>query len=242
MRSTRTPTRSSRPSNSGTRSACAARTVVVCLPPDTEPRLLPELATAKLHMRGLTANGVIPHFATRTRRASKLIDRWHGVTSGGPIRLLDLDRMRHNAAAAAAAQWLLWHHVAAGTKPAQPFWWFADKHAMDPRYPADKAKADYLAQPRILAMATHNAMPQRLVELPTSALEAFQAGYGTYTNLAWLAAVPADGLAPADGEHGGWLTARSERLTDQLAYLHAANAHLSGLHRNVQLVAMATPA
>jgi hypothetical protein len=247
MRSTRThtppTTQSTRHSHQPARLGHTVRTVVVCLPPHTEPRLLPELATTKLRMRGLTTGGVLPHFVTRTRRASKLIDRWNAITSGGPIRLLDLDCMRRNAAAAAAAQWLLWQRVVAGTKPAQPFWFFADKHAADPRrYPVQRAKADYLAQPRILAMTAFNALPHRLVELPTPALEALQAGYGTYINLAWLAAVPADGLAPADGEHGGWLTARSERLADQLAYLTAANTHLANLHPDVPLVAVAIPA
>lgn len=219
------------------------RTVVVCLPPHTPPRQLPELATTTLATRGLTAAGVRPHFAARTRRASKLIDHRRGITAGGPIRLLDLDRMRRTAAAAAAAQWLLWHQVVAGTRPAQPFWVFADRHHADPgRYPLARAQVDYTAQPRILAMATHNALPHRYVDLPTAAVEAFQTGQHTYTNLAWLAAVPADGLAPGAGEHGGWLTAGSERLTDQLAYLQAANAHLAGLHHQVQLVAMAIPA
>jgi hypothetical protein len=130
----------------------------------------------------------------------------------------------------------------AGTKPAQPRWFFTDRHTSDPhRYPLDKATADYWAQPRIIAMATYNAMPYRRGELPTTALEAFQAGHGTYTNLAWLAAVPADGVAPAYGEHGGWLTARSDRLADQLGYLQAANAHLSGLHPSLHLVCMAIP-
>jgi hypothetical protein len=244
MRSTRThvPTtpQSTRPGHQPARTVC---TVVVCLPPHAEPRLLPDLATTALHLRGLTAGGVLPHFVTRSRRASKLIDRWHGITSGGPIRLLDLDRMRRNAAAAAAAQWLLWQRVVAGTRPAQPFWSYADKHATDPnRYPLQRAKADYLAQSRILAMTAFNALPHGLVELPTSTLEAFQAGYGTYVNLAWLAAVPADGLAPAFGEHGGWLTACSERLADQLAYLSAANTHLTSLHPVAQLVAVAIPA
>jgi hypothetical protein len=216
------------------------RTVVVALPPDTDPRLLPELAATKLSMRGMTANGSITHFVARARRMSKLIDRWNGMTSGGPIRLLDLAVMRRNAAAAAAAQWQLWQRVVADTKPAQPFWFFADRHQADPhRYPLDRVQADYLAQPRVIAMNVHNALPHRVCDLPTAALEALQAGYGTYVNLAWLAAVPADGLAPAYG--GGWLTARSERLADQLAYLQAANAHLDGLNPDLQLAAMAIP-
>ncbi|MEJ3741809.1 hypothetical protein WEI85_00705 [Actinomycetes bacterium KLBMP 9797] len=213
---------------------------IVCLPPDTDPRLLPELATAKLGMRGLNANGVVPHFPARTRRASKLVDRWHGLTSGGPIRLLDLAAMRRNAQSAAAAQWMLWHQVVAGTRPANPFWCLVDRHRAEPRrYPLARAQAEYAAQPRVLAMAAYNARPDRWVELPTAMLEAFQAGYNTFVNLALLAVVPADGVATAYGEHGGWLTCTSERLADQLSYLAAANAHINGLNPNVQLVAMA---
>ena len=211
----RTRLRARPPVRPGHRYHRQVRTVVVGLAPDTDPRLLPELAATKLRMRGMTANGSVLHFLTRTRRTNKLIDRWHGITSGGPIRLLDLDRMRCTAAAAAAAQWQLWHHVTAGTKPAQPFWAFADRHHGDPhRYPLPRAQADYLAQPRVIAMSVYNALPHRVCDLPTADLEAFQAGYDTYLNLAWLAAVPADGLAPAHGD--GWLTATSGRLTDQL--------------------------
>jgi hypothetical protein len=229
------------PARHGHRDDRQIRTVVVGLAPDIDPRLLAVLAATKLRMRGMTADGAIPHFVARSRRTSKLIDRWHGFTSGGPIRLLDLDRMRRAAAAAAAGQWQLWHQVTAGTKPAQPYWTFADRHHADPdRYPLPRAQADYLAQPRVIAMTVVNALPHRVCDLPTAALEAFQAGYGTYLNLAWLAAVPADGLAPAYGD--GWLTATSERLTDQLAYLQAANHHLAGLHPGVQLAAMAIPA
>jgi CheY-like chemotaxis protein len=212
---------------------------IVCLPPDTDPKLLPQLATAKLRMHGFTVNGVVPHFPARTRRASKLVDRRHGLTSGGPIRLLDLTAMRRNAQAAAWAQWMLWRQVVADTRPANPFWQFADRHRADPRrYPVARAQVDYAAQPRVLAMTAHNARPDTTVQVPTAALEAFQAGLNTYLSLAVLAVVPADGVATTHGAHGGWLTCTSERLADQLAYLQAANAHIDGLHPNLQLIAM----
>ncbi|MEU7874282.1 hypothetical protein [Dactylosporangium sp. NPDC049140] len=213
---------------------------VVCLPAGTQPTALAAQATATLAARGLATHGVLPHFDTRTRRTSKLLDRWNGLTSGGPIVLLDLHRMRTRAVAGAAAEWLLWQQVVAGTRPAQPFWAFTDRHAADPhRYPLATAQGDYLSQPRVLAMAAHNAIPGQPVPLPTSALEAFQAGYGTYVNLAWLVAVPGDGLAP---QPGGWLTTRSQRLADLLDYLTAANAHLAQLPRDAHLVAVASPA
>ncbi|GAA4262775.1 hypothetical protein GCM10022255_101320 [Dactylosporangium darangshiense] len=236
--------RVSRPTSTDTRRLhLPTRTVgtaVVCLPARTPPAALAAQATATLAARGLATNGVLPHFHTHTRRTGKLVDRWNGLTSGGPINLLDLDSMRTRAAAGAAAEWLLWQQVVAGTRPAQPLWAFADRSAADPhRYPLAKAHADYLSQPRVLAMGAHNAIPGQSWPLPTSALEAFQAGYGTYVNLAWLAAVPGDGLAP---HAGGWLTTRSQRLADLLDYLATANTHLARLPRDAHLVAVASPA
>ncbi|WP_432830874.1 hypothetical protein [Dactylosporangium sp. CA-092794] len=213
---------------------------VVCLPADTPAAALAAKATATLAARGLSSSGVLPHFHTHTRRTGKLVDRWNGLTAGGPIKLLDLDGMRTRAAAGAAAEWLLWQQVVARLRPAQPFWSFLDRHRADEhRYPLPRAQADYLAQPQILAMTAHNAIPGQPCPLPTRHLEAFQAGYGTYVNLAWLAAVPGDGLAP---EHGGWLTARSQRLFDALDYLGIANGHLAQLPPGAHLVAVASPA
>lgn len=226
------------------RPARAIRTVIVCLPEQATPGFLPELATAILAVRGVEADGVIPHFLTSARRhRDRLVDHWQHRTSGGPIRLLDLYTMRQNATLAAGAQWRMWEHVVTGTRPAMPFWHFADRHAEDPRrYPLAKAQGDYRSQPRVIAMAAFNALPHRPYPLPTADLEAFQAGYPTYTRLAWLAAVPAQGLAADDDPHGGWLTTTSERLADQLEYLHAANGQIARLGERSQLVAMATPA
>ena len=78
-------------------------TAVVCLPADTQPASLATQATATLAAQGLTTNGVLLHFLTHTRRTGKLVDRWNGRTSGGPIKLLDLHGMRTRAAAGAAA-------------------------------------------------------------------------------------------------------------------------------------------
>jgi hypothetical protein len=215
------------------------RTTVVCLPAEAPISALTERATASIQANGLATSGVLPHFRSRTRRVSKLIDLWQGLTSGGPVRLLDLDGTRARAACDAAGDWLLWNDVVARLRPAQPFWSFLDRHRADERrYPLAKAQADYQAQPQILAMMAHNAIPGRR-QLHTAELEAFQAGYGTYVNLAWLAAVPGDGFVPAPGQ---LLTPRSQRLADQLAYLHQANAHLARLSRDAHLVAVASPA
>jgi hypothetical protein len=227
----------------------AVRTVLVCLTAPVHPRHAALAATSQLALCGITAHGVMPHFTPRhtgglrgTLRARHLIDLWRDTASGGPVRLLDLAAMRLQAHAQAATQWLIWHQVVTGTRPAQPYWAFAERHRDDPqRYPLTRAQQQYLAQPRVQAMATFNALPNRPCDLPTSALEAFQAGQHTFATLGWLTAVPADGVATTTpSKPGGWLTPASGRLDDQLAYLTDANAYLDRLAPDTTVVAMAT--
>lgn len=224
-------------------------TVLVCLPDSPQPRHAAKAATTHLATLGITASGVMPHFTPRrTRglrgrlRARQLIGTWHNTTAGGPIHLLDFAAMRARAWAQAATQWLIWHHTVTGTRPAQPFWVFAQRHLDDPtRYPLSKAQQQYRAQPRVQAMTAFNALPARPCDLPTGCLEALQAGCSTYATLAWLTAVPADGLATTSmSGHGGWLTPATSRLDDQLAYLQVANTYLQRLPRDTTVVAMAT--
>lgn len=215
----------------------AVRTAVVCLSADIATADLGLRATAVVTGHGLRAAGLLPHFATRTRRGRQLVDRWCGRTSGGPVELLDLDGMRRAALVTAADEWTVWDTVVKGTRPAQPYGHYLDRHHADPaRYPLAAAQTEYLAQPRILAMAAHNALPYQPVPLPTASVEAFQAGYTTYLNLAWLSAVPADWFATVAGDD---LTAARGRLADHLRYLTSANAHLAGLAPQTRLVAVA---
>jgi hypothetical protein len=224
-------------------------TVLVCLPDTPEPRHAVQAATTHLALRGITADGVMPHFTPRRTgglrgilRTRRLIDTWQDTTAGGPIQLLDLTAMRLRAQAQAATQWLIWHHTVAGTRTAQPFWAFAQRHLDDPKgYPLSKAQQQYRTQPRVQAMTAFNALPSRPCDLPTACLEAFQAGCNTFALLAWLTAVPADGVATTTmSAHGGWLTPATGRLEDQLAYLRDANAYLERLPRDTTVVAMAT--
>ena len=86
------------------------------------------------------------------------------------------------------------------------------------------------------AVAVTFAVPPEL-----RTLFAFQAGQHTFTTLAWLTAVPADGVATTSmSVHDGWLTPATGRLEDQLAYLRDANAYLERLPRDTTVVAMAT--
>lgn len=223
------------------------RTAVVCLPAGTAVANMPRRADAVLSGVGLASAGVLPHFASkvgrRPWRTRHLIDCGDGVTSGGPITLLDLSGMRTAAAAAADMQWRVWNQVVRGTKPAEPFWVYLGRFRDDPaRYPLVRVQAEYRSQPRILAMAAHNAAVRHagaaVPALATRAVEAFQAGHDTYVNTAWLAAVPGDGLAPTTA---GWMTTASPRLIDTLAFLAAANTYLDELSPDSLLVAVASP-
>jgi hypothetical protein len=230
-----------------TRRAREVRTVIVCLPANIVPGSLPEAAARELAVRGVDTDGVVQHFLAGIRSPRiRLADCWEDRTSGGPLRLLDLTRMRDIAQCAAAVQWLGWQAVVEGTRPARPFWHFTDRHQANPRrYTMDQAWDDYLSQERVIKMTAFNAMPNHTYPLPVEDLELFQAGYDTYVRAAWLAAVPANGMAIADTTLGDaekhWLTPRSERLADQLEYLRDANRHLDQCDGKTQLIAMGTP-
>jgi hypothetical protein len=217
------------------------RTILVCLPAGRRPHELADLAADQLARHDLPACGTVAHFRPGTRRGSKLLDRSRDSAAGGPVGLLDLEGMRRRAYVAAAQRWLLWRAVVAGTRSAQPWWVYADRHHADPRrYPLHAAREQYLTQSRLLAMATYNALPCRADHLPPAQIEAFQAGQRTYAWLAWLTAVPADGLTLDQSAPMGLLTKPRGRLTAQLSYLREANACLDRLHPKANLVAMVT--
>jgi len=104
-------------------------TVLVCLPDTPQPQhpdasTIVQAAAAHLARRGITTDGVMPHFTPRRTgglrgmflsplRTRRLVDMWQDTTAGGPIRLLDLTAMRLRAQAQAATQWLIWHHTVA---------------------------------------------------------------------------------------------------------------------------------
>jgi hypothetical protein len=214
--------------------------VIVCLPKATPTDQLATTAIARLaSSTPLTNASPAGHFPVTIRlRRGSLVQPWHDTAAGGPVRLLDLDAMRASARNAYWYRWHIWQQVAAGARPAQPYWHFADRHHAEPaRYSLDKAQCQYLAQPTVAAMRTYNALPNKILALPTSHLEAFQAGAHAYAHLGWLSAVPADGMLTLDGHY---LAAGSGRLADQLSYLDIAQDHLTGLGSRDHLVALAT--
>jgi hypothetical protein len=213
--------------------------IIVCLPKGTPTDQLAATATARLTAAPLASTGPAGHFTVTTRlRRGSLLQPWKDTAAGGPIGLLDLDAMRAAARNLFWCRHQIWQQVAAGTPAAKPFWTFVDRHRADPAtYPLARAQQHYQAQPRIAAMRTYNALPNRIMEVPTSHLEAFQAGGHTYAHLGWLSAVPADAMLTLDGRY---LAPTSERLDARLSYLDKANKHLSTLSPRDGLVALAT--
>jgi hypothetical protein len=212
---------------------------IVCLPPGTPTDQLPATAVGRLAATRLTSVGIAGHFIARRRRhRGRLLQPSKHTAAGGPVHLLDLGAMRAAARTAYWHRWMIWNQVVAGTRPAQPYWIFLDRHRASPHsYPLDKAQRDYLAQPRIATMLTYNALPNKMTELPTSHLEAFQTGAHGYAHYGWLTAVPGDGLLCLDGSY---LSNTRNQLAARLAYLADANQRLTTLQRRDVLVALRT--
>ncbi|MBQ1052271.1 hypothetical protein KBX50_27930 [Micromonospora sp. C51] len=212
-------------------------TIVVALDPDITTDALTDSAADRVHTHGhLRPTGPVGRFPARRRLTRKLVHRSRGHAAGGPIRLLDLRLMRSPAAEYAAWQWQQWHATVSGTRDAQPWWVFFDRHRADPAaWPISCAQQAYLAHSRVLAMTAYNAA-HRQHPIPVARLESLQAGLNTRCTAAALAAVPGDATATATGM---WLTTRSGRLSDQLAYLHAANDYIDQLPSRTSLVAVA---
>ena len=212
---------------------------IVCLPHGTPTDQLATTAATRLAATPLTSLGSAGHFITHTRfHRGSLLQPWQDTAAGGPVRLLDLDAMRAAAHRAYWYRWHIWNQVVAGTRPAQPYWTFLDRHRDTPeKYPIAKAQRHYLAQPRIANMLTYNALPNRIMELPTSHLEAFQTGAHGYANYGYLCAVPGNSFLCLDGTY---LAATSDQYATHLAYLADANHRITTLNTRDALVALCT--
>lgn len=212
---------------------------VVCLPPGTTTDTMADAATARVAAHALHGLGPAGHFLTRTRRRRRrLLQPWQNTAAGGPVQLLDLDAMRAAAHQRYAHRWAVWQLVVAGTRPAQPYWTFVYRHLDNPvGYRLHRARRDYLAQPRVAAMRTYNALPHKVTALPTRHLEVFQTGGQSYACYGWLSAIPGDQLICPDG---GRLAPASDEHAVRLSYLQQANAVIEGLRRDDILVAVGT--
>jgi hypothetical protein len=169
---------------------------VVCLPESTPADRLADTAASRLARASLAAVTTAAYFLTKGYFHRGSVLQAQGTTAaGGPITQLNLDAMRAGAHSAHWNLWQLWNQVVAGTRPALPYWTFLQHHRDDPEgYPLTVAQQQYLAQPRIAAMRTYNALPAKAAYLPTSHLEAFQINEMSYANFGLLHAVPGNSL------------------------------------------------
>jgi hypothetical protein len=213
--------------------------LTVCLPKAVPVAHLATAASATLAAHGITDAGPAGHFLTATRRrTSQLLQPWNGTAAGGPVKLLDLTRMRNEAHQLFWHRWQLWNQIVSGSPVAKPWWSFYDRHLASPdKYTRDHAVQGFLNQPRITRMRTYNAHPGRLMELPIADLDAFESGPQAYATYGWLSAVPSSGLFTLDGK---LLRSTSSRHPDQLTYLQQANERITALTSTDLLVAIAT--
>lgn len=212
---------------------------IVCLPQGIPTDQLATTAATCLAATPLTSLGSAGHFIVNTRfHRGSLLKPWKDTAAGGPVRLLNLDAMRAAAQRTYWYRWHIWNQVVDRTRPAQPYWTFLERHRADPaKYPLAKAQQHYLAQPRIANMLTYNALPNRIVDLHTSHLEAFQTGAHGYAHYGWLSAVPGNSLLCLDGTH---LAATRDKYATRLAYLAEANRRITALNHRDILVALCT--
>lgn len=213
--------------------------LTVCLPKATPTGNLATAASAALAAHGITDAGPAGHFLTSTRlRTALLLQPWNGTAAGGPVKLLDLARMRNDAHQKFWNRWQLWNQIVAGSPVARPWWNFYDRHIASPTsYTFDHAVQGFLNQPRVTRMRTYNSHPGRLTDLPVDHLDAFESGPQAYAAYGWLSAVPCQGMFTLDGK---LLRPTSARHPDQLTYLQRANERITALAAADLLVAIAT--
>ncbi len=181
-----------------------------------------------------------------------------GTCDGGRIRALDLAAMRTSAATKAVEDWNEYAVVVDGTPQHLPWQVFTDRvdaqadqnrhhefldravkelEAADAAWQAsgytlDKARADYVAQPRIAALRAHPAYQNFLFTWPEDIFE--HRDRDECAQFAGAKAVPGYALLTDDGrwiEPGrmGWWGRSTETDASMDTYLAEANAYIDGL-------------
>ncbi|MFC4148029.1 hypothetical protein ACFO0M_17375 [Micromonospora mangrovi] len=215
--------------------------MIVCLPDE----LPAEALTAhQLHTRFGVAGTLKPQFwavaQLRLWQRQQMIGLRKGrpaPCAGGPVRLLDLQGMRHAAGVGAGIRYQIWQQVVHGTRPAIPWPVFASRHLTDPqKYPFEAATADFLAQPRVNAMRMHAAATPGPGQPHTRELEMYQAGQMAYQHYHATSAIVGDALLTADGRK---LAPVSDAFAHRVTYLEQALRHLDSVAPDQRLLAVA---
>jgi hypothetical protein len=217
------------------------RTMIVCLP-DELPR---EALTASQLDRHFGVSGALsPRFwasqAMWLWQRTQLFGLRKGrpaYCAGGPVKLLDLQGMRHAAGVGAGIRHQLWQRVVHGTRPARSWTEFHARHLADPAtYPHERAQADFYNQPRVNAMRMHNAASYGANRLPVEELEMLQAGPIAYQHYSATTAVCGDALLTLDGHK---FAPASDALCHRVTYLEQAGRYLDTVEPDQRLLAVA---
>ena len=217
------------------------RTMIVCLP-DELPR---EALTASQLDRHFGVSGTLsPRFW-----ASQAMWLWQrnqmfglrkgrpAYCAGGPVKLLDLQGMRHAAGMGAGIRHQLWQQVVHGTRSARSWTEFHARHLAEPaKYPYERAQADYWNQPRVNAMRMHNAASYGAAHLPVEELEMLQAGPIAYQHYSATTAVCGDALLTPDGHK---FAPASDALCHRVTFLEQAGRYLDTVEPDQRLLAVA---
>lgn len=228
------------------------RIVLVCMPADTPVDWFS--ASEILDWHHLPAGTPRTMFPIRHRRivgwfsrfsARHLVQatrRFGAVTfaAGGRLGRLDLTAMAAGANAHAVYRWRTWEQAVRKTPPARPWEDFLAQHMADPKKVSyDEATRRFEAQPRVLAMLSHNSHPLCRAELDPYELDAYQAGEATYAAVHWQQALTGHALVTHDGR---LLEPASPSLADRLRFLAEAGKYLHKLRRSHQILAVAVGA
>jgi hypothetical protein len=217
------------------------RTMIVCLP-DELPR---EALTASQLDRHFGVSGTLsPRFwatpAMWLWQRTQLFGLRKGrpaYCAGGPVKLLDLQGMRHAAAMGAGIRHQMWQRVVHGTRPANPWPTYLTRHLADPaKYPYEKAQADYWNQPRVNAMRMHNAASYGAAQVLVEELEMLQAGAIAYQHYSATTAVCGDALLTPEGHK---FAPASDALCHRVTFLEQAGRYLDTVEPDQRLLAVA---
>jgi len=225
-----------------------ARTVIVCMPADeridwfSASEILDwhNQPTGTPHVMFPVRRGRIAGWISRwfSRNLVQAVRRFGAVTraAGGRKSRLDLTAAATTANAEATHRWRTWAQVVRTTPYARPWGDVLAQHTAAPsKVSLEEATRRFEAQPRVLAMLSHNSHPHARVELDPYELDAYQAGEPTYTVVHWQQAITGDALITDDGR---MLEPASDTLADKLRYLTEAGAYLRKLRRGDQILAV----
>ncbi|MGH3736536.1 MAG: hypothetical protein ACRDT6_13105 [Micromonosporaceae bacterium] len=216
------------------------RTMIICVPDAVPTEALASSRQLDKHfgVKGATVRRfwALPLSPWRRRHMIDLCKGRPAYCAGGPVGLLDLQGLRHAAAMGAGVRHQQWTHVVRGTAPATAAPVFVRKHLAEPcKYPLERARADFEAQPRVQAMLMHNAAVYGAARLDTAELEMFQAGCVAYQHFHALQAICGDAMPTAEGHR---IAPASDQFADRIRYLDQARSHLDTLDASARLLAV----